>query len=117
MECSWTAHGLLIVLMECSWSPWEPMGECKVLNSWVSIRLIFSVLVPTNTAKSAPFVWVQANHVQAFNTDSLSVQGCAKNLFCDSSVSIRLMMSVPVPTNTAKSAPFVWVQVNYVQAF
>src|ERR1700677_3004391 len=76
---------------------------------------MISVPVPTNTAKSAPFVWVQANHVQAFNTGSLNIQGCAKNWFCDSSVSIRLMMLVP--TNTAKSAPFVWVQVNHVQAF
>src|ERR1700691_3032253 len=32
MDCSWTAHGLLIVLMECSWSPWEFVGECKVLH-------------------------------------------------------------------------------------
>ena len=32
MECSWTAHGLLILLMECSWSPWEGVGECKVLD-------------------------------------------------------------------------------------
>ena len=34
---------------------------------------------------------------------SLSVQGCAKNWFCDSSVSIRLIMTVSVPKNTAKS--------------
>src|SRR6202050_1063796 len=34
---------------------------------------------------------------------SLSVEGCAKNWFCDSSVSIRLMMTVSAPKNTAKS--------------
>ena len=37
MDCSWiahTAHGLLILLMECSWSPWEGVGECKVLLDW-----------------------------------------------------------------------------------
>ena len=43
IDCSWTAHGLLILLMECSWSahgvnehcswsPWEGVGECKVLD-------------------------------------------------------------------------------------
>src|ERR1700683_3752821 len=78
---------------------------------------MMSVPVPTNTAKSAPFVWVQANHLQAFNTGSLSVQGCSKNRFCDPLASIRLMMPVLVPTNTAKSAPFVWVQANHLQAF
>ena len=33
MDCRKYSHGLLIVLMECSWSPWERVGECKVLDS------------------------------------------------------------------------------------
>ena len=33
MECLWSAHGLHIECSYCSWSPWEGVGECKVLDS------------------------------------------------------------------------------------
>ena len=57
-------------------------------------------------AHNVPFVWKQVNRVQTYIGDFLSTQECAKNWFCDSWVSIRLMMSAMVPTNTAKtSAP------------
>ena len=39
MECSWIAHTAHGVLMECSWSPWEGVGECKVLTHLITFKL------------------------------------------------------------------------------
>src|ERR1700680_1005197 len=31
VDCRKYSHGLPLKSMESSWSPWKPMGECKVL--------------------------------------------------------------------------------------
>ena len=51
MDCSWIAHTAHGVLMECSWSPWEGVGECKVLPRWhfnIKIRYVIVVVLHVN---------------------------------------------------------------------
>src|ERR1700723_41529 len=39
VDCRKYSHGLPLKSMESSWSPWKPVGECKVLHNFAGNHL------------------------------------------------------------------------------
>ena len=41
VDCRKYSHGLPLKSMESSWSPWKPVGECKVLSYTLLVCMIY----------------------------------------------------------------------------